>query len=264
VSGMRPFLPRPAEGSHAYVIAHRGLSARAPENTMAAFQRAAQTPGIDMVELDVRLSRDEEVIILHDRALQRTTTGNGPARSYTLAEIQSFDAGSWFHPSFRSESVPTLKTLLNAVRNRLWVNIEIKSDWFHRESLGFLERRVLDIVTEAGMLDRVFFSSFDHTLIGRLKDLCPAAWTGVIYNLHWNFFSSPSHLQRKTKASVFVCGRHEFRRSFVVDAHRVGMAVYVYTVDAAEEIGALIAMGVDGIISNAADEVVPIVQRVPR
>jgi glycerophosphoryl diester phosphodiesterase len=246
------------------IIAHRGLSSKAPENTIAAFERAAAIPGIDMVELDVRLNREEQVIVLHDRTLQRTTTGNGPARSYTLAEIQAFDAGSWFHSSYRGECIPTLHSVLNALRDRLWVNIEIKSDWLHKEPEGKLEQRVLDVVQESNMLDRVMFSSFDHRLVGRLKARCPAAMTGVIYNLHWNFFSSPSQLNSATKASVFVCARHELRRSFVADAHRAGMAVYVYTVDAVKEIEPLLAMGVDGIISNAADEIVPIVQRVVR
>ncbi|MBP8976492.1 MAG: glycerophosphodiester phosphodiesterase, partial [Bacteroidetes bacterium] len=102
---LRDYTPRPISGDPPYVIAHRGISAKAPENTLAAFRMAARAEGIDMIELDVRLTKDNEVIVLHDRTLQRTTTGNGAARKYTLKEIQEYDAGSWFHPSFSSERV---------------------------------------------------------------------------------------------------------------------------------------------------------------
>jgi len=77
---MKPYQPKPVHDKSPYIIAHRGVSAKAPENTLASFERAASVPGIDMIELDVRLSKDEEVIVLHDRTLQRTSTGNGPAQ----------------------------------------------------------------------------------------------------------------------------------------------------------------------------------------
>ena len=80
---MRSYKPKPSSGMPPYVVAHRGLSAKAPENTLASFERAANVSGVDMIELDVRLTKDEEVIVLHDRTLQRTSTGNGPARNYS-------------------------------------------------------------------------------------------------------------------------------------------------------------------------------------
>jgi glycerophosphoryl diester phosphodiesterase len=213
-----------------------------------------------MVELDVRLNRDEEVIVLHDRTLQRTTTGNGKARNSTTAELRTFDAGSWFHPAFRDQHVPTLREVMTSVGDHLWFDIEIKSDWPHREPPGLLERRVLETVRGLNMMDRVMFSSFDHRLIANVKSLAPDSVTGALYNLYWDFPHSPSYFHERTGAEVFVCARHELRRSFVEDAHRVGMAVYVYTIDIPSDIQAMMSMGIDGIISNAADDVVPIIQ----
>lgn len=175
---MQPYQPKPSQGGSPYVIAHRGVSAKAPENTIAAFDRAARVPGVDMVELDVRLSKDEEVIVLHDRTLQRTSTGNGIARKYLLSEISHFDAGSWFHPSFSDQHIPTLKEVLTRIGEHLWVDIEIKSDWYHREPQGLLEKKVLQAVQQCGMNDRVLFSSFDHRLLVNLKRLSPSAITG--------------------------------------------------------------------------------------
>jgi glycerophosphoryl diester phosphodiesterase len=159
---MQPYRPKPLHEHRPYVVAHRGISGKVPENTLAAFSRACETPGIDMIELDVRLSGDDHVIVLHDRTLQRTSTGNGAARNYSIAELKEFDAGSWFDPTFSKERIPTLEEVLVLVNKRRWVNIELKSDFFFPEKHGHLERRVLDCVRSLGYYDHVLFSSFNH------------------------------------------------------------------------------------------------------
>jgi len=253
----RPYRPQPPQGEP-HIIAHRGISAKAPENTLAAFSMAASTEGIDMIELDVRLSLDEEVVVFHDRSLQRTTTGNGIVRRYTLQEIKQFDAGSWFHPSFSHERVPTLVEVLNLVRGRLLVNIEIKSDLFHREPKGLLETKVLQVVEECGMLDQVLISSFDHQLIARLKHICPHVQTGTLYNLYRDFTKTPSDIALRADAAAFICAKHEITRSMVNDAQRHRIAVYVYTLDSIRDAEKIRALGVDGIMSNRADDIVPV------
>jgi glycerophosphoryl diester phosphodiesterase len=117
----------------------------------------------------------------------------------------------------------------------------------------------LETVREQNLMDRVMFSSFDHRLIANVKSLASDAVTGALYNLYWDFLRTPSYFRERTGAEVFVCARHELRRSFVEDAHQAGMAVYVYTIDVPSEIQGMISTGVDGIISNAADDVVPII-----
>ncbi len=257
---MEEFRPRPKPGSTPYVIAHRGISGKSPENTLASFALAVKTPGINMIELDVRLSRDEEVVVLHDRTLQRTSTGNGAARDYLYAEIREFDAGSWFHPTFSSERIPTLKSVLELVRGKRWVNIELKSALFHREPTGLLESRVLKTVRESNMERSVMFSSFDHSLVANLKRMSPDSCTGVLYNLYRDFGKLPSGLAARANASVFVCGKQELRRRMVEDAHDRGIAVYVYTLNSVEDVRKMLELGVDGILSDNADDIVTIVK----
>jgi glycerophosphoryl diester phosphodiesterase len=257
---MRLFTPKPAKGDSPYIIAHRGISAKAPENTLASFAIATEAPGIDMVELDVRLSKDEEVIVLHDRTLQRTSTGNGVARKYSLRELKTFDAGSWFDPSYRDEHIPTLLEVLQLVGKTRWVDIEIKSDPFQRERRGLLEKKVLAVVDECSMRDRVFYSSFDHHLVSNLKKCAPEAITGVLYNLFRDFGRSPSKLARRAEASVFICAKTELRRSMIDDARNHGIAVYVYTLNSIKDAQKMIQVGVDGIISDNADDIVSLVK----
>lgn len=257
---MPQFQPRPAAGAPPYVIAHRGISAKAPENTMAAFQRAAQYPGIDMIELDVRLSKDEEVIILHDRTLQRTSTGNGVARKYSLQEIRHFDAGSWFHPAFSDQRIPTLEEVLQLVGRQLWIDIEIKSDWYKREPPGLLEQKVFDTVVRCGLSDRVLFSSFDHRLLANLKRMNSSATTGVLYNVYRDFGRLPSTLAGSAGASVFVCAKRELTHRLVEDAHKHGIAIYVYTLNSVSDAEKMLIYGVDGIMSNNADEIVRVIK----
>ncbi len=256
---MRAFKAKP-ESTIPYIIAHRGISAKAPENTLASFKLATAVPGIDMVELDVRLTKDEEVIVLHDRTLQRTTTGNGIAHKYTLKELRNYDAGSWFDPSFRAERIPTLREVLQNVGPTRWVDIEIKSDPFQSDRRGLIERIVLEIVEQCEMTERVFYSSFDHHLVANLKKIVPDAVTGVLYNLFRDFGRPPSKLARRADASIFICGKGELQSSMIEDAQHHDIAVYVYTLNSIKDAQKMIHLGVDGIISDNADDIVPLVK----
>lgn len=257
---MNRFHPVPSEGAPPFIIAHRGISAKAPENTLASFLLARDSPGIDMVELDVHLSKEQEVIVLHDRTLQRTTTGNGPARAYSLNELREFDAGSWFHPRFATERIPTLGDVLTALSGKRWVNIEIKSHLFHREPDGLLERRVTEVVSECNMGEQVMYSSFDHHLLASLKHTNPGAITGVLYNLYRDFGKRPSKIARTTGASIFVCAKHELTRAMVADAHAHRLAIYVYTLNSVADARRMLELNVDGIISDNADDIVSLVK----
>ena len=253
-----PFQAKPFAAP--YVIAHRGISAKAPENTLAAFSLATKSNGIDMVELDVRLSSDDQVIVLHDRTLQRTSTGNGAARNYSYAEIAQFNAGSWFHPSFSRERIPTLRSVLELVRGKRWVNIELKSDFLHKERRGVLEEKILQVVRECGMFQQVMFSSFDHHLITNLKRINAGSITGVLYNLYRDFGRMPSKLAGRAGASVFVCAKQELRKGMIQDAHENGVAVYVYTLNSVQDVQKMLDFGVDGVLSDNADDIVTLVK----
>lgn len=257
---MEPYQPKPRHEHRPYVVAHRGISGKVPENTLAAFSLACETPGVDMIELDVRLSRDEQVIVLHDRTLQRTSTGNGAARQYSVSEMKEFDAGSWFDPNFSGERIPTLEEVLALVNKRRWVNIELKSEFFFPEKHELLERRVLDIVKNLGYRDHVLYSSFNHRMVGTIKRLDHGARTGVLYNIYRDYGRMPSKLTRRVGAEVFVCAKHELTRRMFQDARELGIAVYVYTLNSTAVVSKMIEIGVDGILSDIADDIVKFVR----
>src|SRR5271169_5978050 len=109
------------------VIAHRGFSEEAPENSLAAFQKAIEA-NADMIELDVRLSSDGEFIVFHDKKLNRTSEGRGMLKSFSAQELKELDNGSWFSRKFSRERIPLLKDILPLTKRGIGINIEIKPD----------------------------------------------------------------------------------------------------------------------------------------
>ena len=108
-----------------WIMAHRGYRARYPENTLVAFQ-AALDAGVQMIELDVALSRDRKLVVIHDATLERTTNGEGAVSDHTLAQLKQLDAGGWFHPRFAGEHLPELSEVLDLADGQVLINIEIK------------------------------------------------------------------------------------------------------------------------------------------
>lgn len=174
--------------------------------------------------------------------------------------MRNYDAGSWFDPSFRTERIPTLLEVLQLVGSTRWVDVEIKSDPFQRDRRGLIEEKVLEVVDQCKMKDRVFYSSFDHHLVANLRRILPDAVTGVLYNLFRDFGRSPSKLARRANASIFICAKGELQPSMIDDARRHGIAVYVYTLNSIKDAQKMIHLGVDGIISDNADEIVSLVK----
>lgn len=254
------YVPFPPAGALPYVVAHRGISMKAPENTLAAFALAAQTPGVAMVELDARLCRDDVPVVFHDRVLQRTSTGNGPVRSYSLAELKHFDAGSWFSPSFSDERIPTLAEALTLLKGNLWVNIELKSERLTHLQPGQLERAVVATVAETGMKGRVLYSSFNHAMTAEIRRIDAEAHTAVLFNPYRDYFKRPSVLASDAGADVFVCNRRWLRPEMIADAHASAVAVYAYTANNVDLTLRLMSMGVDAIMSDDAGAIAPIVR----
>ena len=115
--------------SNPLLIGHRGYPARYPENTMASF-RGAMEAGCDMIELDVTITKDRRIVVIHDDTLDRTTAGKGPVRERSFEEIRKLDAGGWFDPRFSAERVPELSEVLELTAGRCLLNIEIKASAF--------------------------------------------------------------------------------------------------------------------------------------
>ncbi len=160
-----------AERGRVWVVGHRGAMGYRPENTLASFQRGLEL-GADWIELDVHLSRDGALIVIHDETLERTTDGHGLVRDHTLAELTQLDAGD-------GQRIPTLNEVLDWAHQRdTIVDIEIKNAPIYYEGI---EDRVVQAVAEAGMTDRVIVISFDHAAVKRVKRLEPSIVTGVLY-----------------------------------------------------------------------------------
>ena len=156
-----PYRPLAVEAGHIHVCAHRGHSAGAPENTLPALLAAAER-GATVCEIDVVLSRDNEIVLLHDEILDRTTDGQGRVADYTLAELRRLDAGSWFDPSFTGVLIPTLPEALATARDcSMGLLIEIKE----RQRPDALIDRLADLFAIEGWLDDVLVISFDHPVL---------------------------------------------------------------------------------------------------
>lgn len=146
-------------------VAHRGFSERYPENTMAAFEAAVQA-GSRMIELDVTLSKDGEVVVIHDATVDRTTDGNGWVKALTCRELKQLDAGTWFHPHFANQRIPTLAEVLDAFGSRILINIEIKAEEAPFSAAGVgIEKKVVRMVRQRHLAERVLISSFDETAL---------------------------------------------------------------------------------------------------
>lgn len=243
-----------------YVVAHRGFSGKAPENTLAAFTMAMET-GADMLELDVRLSRDNAVVVIHDQRVDRTTDGRGLVQNMTLAELKSLDAGSWFARKYSRERIPTLDEVLPILEDQTYVNIEVKSDGLSSRGALELETRCLEIVRRNRMEKRVLFSSFDYRIVKRIKQTVPGIVVGVLYNVIKDLGKTPAWLARRASADVFICGKRQVTNRMVRNAHDHELRVAVYTLNAEKEVERILRYGVDAIITDFPDVVLKVIGR---
>ena len=229
------------------VIAHRGSSGTAPENTMAAFQRAVAA-GADLIELDTRLTKDGVLAVLHDRTLNRTTDGKGRIRSMTTAALAMVDAGSWYGQPFRGERVPLLKDVLTAIPPHVGINIEVKTDGDVRKAL--FEDRLLSLLERSGKGRKIIVSSFDHRFLGRLHHNAPGMVTGALHRAIVDGSRKPSAISRRLGTRAFICSLGQLRKRSVRDAHDHGIIVAVYGVNTLRHLARAQRFDVDAIVTD--------------
>jgi glycerophosphoryl diester phosphodiesterase len=230
------------------IIAHRGYRAKYPENTLCAFE-AALDAGAAMIELDVSLSYDRRVVVIHDTTLQRTTNGYGPVNGFTLKELKQLDAGSWFNSDFAGERIPELIEVMELVDGRALINIEIKSNAYEPyHPLDAIERQVMELVRQKKAQDYILISSFNIFILEQLvtqKDAPPLAWISKCAADHHtvemctriNAFSwHPEHLIL-TKEQVKMI-------------HAAGIRVFPFNMETRADFDRMLLMGVDGAIIN--------------
>lgn len=234
------------------IFAHRGASAYAPENTVEAFALAMEQ-GADGIELDVQMTKDGQVVVIHDETIDRVSDGTGAVRDYTLEELRKFRFSNHME-NYENAVIPTLKEVLDLIKSsNMLLNIELKTGiyWYPN-----LEEKTMELVKEAGMEDRVIYSSFNHYSIKKILELNPHAecaflYSDVILNVD------------KYAKNVGVCGLHPAvyhlkMAEFLKEYQESGLKVRVWTVNKKEDMEKFIKADLEAVITNYPDKALEI------
>ncbi len=242
-------------GGRTWVIAHRGFSGRAPENTVAAIREAIAI-GADMAEIDVTLTADNRGVVIHDETLQRTTNGSGNVADHSFDEIRSLDAGSWFAPQFAGEKVPTLGEVLDTVKGQILLNVEIKSEAVDHG----ISEKVAAAIKERGMTGQVIVSSFSPMALEQLHAVAPEIRTAVLYNKELQRGQDPVEIVRGLGASAFNIRGSRLKVKMLRSCREQGIPVGVYTVDKPKRMKRWVKKGIDAIFTNYPDRLLEVLE----
>lgn len=230
----------------AEIIGHRGFSARAPENTLAALELALDA-GADAVEFDLHIAGDGTVVLLHDVTLDRTTTGSGDIKEWSAAELTELDAGSWFAPEFSGESLPTLADALTRIAGRAaHIYAEVKG----YRTLEDMET-ILRVVTDAGASERTIFISMDWRALDRIREGAREALIGYIVEAPDRAAAAIDRAKGDPRALLdFDANILLEQQDLAATTRDAGIAMAAWTVDTPERASALLEMGVPRITTN--------------
>lgn len=247
------------DGSFPRVIAHRGFSSEAPENTLAAIEKAIDV-GADMVEFDVLLSRDGTVVVIHDEELERTTNGTGLVHDHDLEDLRQLDAGSWFGENsagetFADEQIPTLDEVLEATRGRILVNIEIKT-----EAAETVPGPVAELLREFGMEDQAIVSSFNPRALELMRQVAPEIRRASLYDKRLHKVLSPTEVAAQVDAHAFSASRKLLTTRMLADARASGLPVSVYTVNRQRQMRRWIERGAAALFTDHPDVMIELVR----
>ncbi len=235
------------------VMAHRGFDDSAPENTMSSFRKALQA-GANMIELDVHLSKDGQLVIMHDSTIDRTTTGKGAVKDRTLEELRQLDAGIKFSKVFAGEKIPTLDEVLTFAKGKISVNIEIKSDAVldnPKPGMG-VEEKVVNLVKKYNMEEYVMVSAFKGKTLRRIKVLSPKISTGLLMISDGLFKSQVDYVSAVKADAVHEFSKFVSKRDMNLTL-KYNIKQNAWTVNDPHRMGELIDRGVDGLITDRPD-----------
>jgi len=235
-----------ASFTHPIIFAHRGASAHAPENTLAAFELALAQHA-DAIELDVKLSADGQVVVIHDATVDRTTGSHGRVKDLSLAELQSLDAGSYFSEQFRGERIPTLEEVFEIFGKRTYINVELTNYNTPRDQLV---EKVCILVKQFSLQKRVLFSSFLAANLSKARTYLPGVQRGLL--------AFGGLLGAWARSFGFAFGRYHALHSNVKDVtpeqvqrvHRLNRRIHVWTVNSADDMRRLFRWNVDAIFTD--------------
>jgi glycerophosphoryl diester phosphodiesterase len=229
-----------------FIFAHRGASAHAPENTLAAFQLAL-AQNADGIELDVKLSSDGQVIVIHDPTVDRTTGAKGRVKDMTLADLRSLDAGSFFSENFKGEKIPTLEEVFETMGKRLFINVELTNYTTPRDHLV---ETVCMLVKKFNLQKHVMFSSFFARNLAKAGSYIPEVPRGLLaldgLGGAW------------ARSFGYYFGKYQALHPYLSDVtpeqvgrvHRLKGRIHVWTVNKAEDMRRLFRWGVDAIFTD--------------
>ena len=228
------------------IFAHRGFSGYYPENTMLAFQKVAEETVADGIELDIQLTKDGEIVIMHDETLDRTTNGTGFLKDYTLEELKVLSVGVNTKGFLPRQTIPTLREYFTWLKTtNLITNIELKTSIFEYD--GIVEKLVA-LVKEFGLEEQVWYSSFNHYSIKRLKELMPNANCGLLTESWMIDFGKYCADQSATTANVIYT--YCLKPGIADELHAHGIKLQAWTPNTEEIMQALIDNNVDVLITN--------------
>jgi glycerophosphoryl diester phosphodiesterase len=228
------------------IFAHRGASAHAPENTLAAFELAL-AQNADAIELDAKLSADGRVVVIHDSTVDRTTDGHGRVNDLSFTELRSLDAGSFFSEKYRGEKIPSLDEVFEAVGRRTFINVELTNYYSPRDQLV---ETVCMLVKKFELQKRVIFSSFFASNLSKARAYLPKVPRGLLAFNGW--------LGAWARSFGFDFGNYQALHPHLKDVtpqqvqrvHRLKRRIHVWTVNASEDMRRLFQWGVDGIFTD--------------
>lgn len=228
-------------------IAHRGGAGLRPENTLAAFNKASEL-GADMIEFDLQPTKDFRIIVMHDKTINRTTSGMGRPPELSFDYIRSLDAGSWFHPGYAGEKVPSLEETLEVIPSSVELNVELK---YIDEQDDRFEHRVYNILEEHGALDRSIITTRWPLTCERFRKIDPSIKTTVLQKQR----TEEEYLELLSGQGLEYAQirRHSMNRPFIDRLHENGIQVFIFYSDEEKEMEEFAKMGVDGILTNYPD-----------
>jgi len=228
------------------IFAHRGASAHAPENTLAAFELAVEQ-GADGIELDVKLSADGQVVVIHDATLERTTGATGRVKDMTLDDLQALDAGNFFSAKFTNEKIPTLEEVFEAVGEKTFINVELTN---YNAPRDHLVESVCMLVKKFGLQKKVLFSSFLTSNLSKTRSYLPNVPTGLL--------ALPGIFGAWQRSFGFAFGKYDAlhpplknaTQQHIYFVHRLNRRAHVWTVNKEEDMRRLFKWGADGIFTD--------------
>jgi len=228
-----------------FVVAHRGSSGTAPENTLSAFREAIAS-GAKMIESDIQLTSDGHIIAFHDKGLSRTTNGSGWTSQTPLEELKKLDAGSWFGEKYINEKIPTLEEIFDLIKGSAFINIEVKNIHCDYDTEGI--KKIISVVKKTNFRDYILFSSFYYNSLLEIKKCDPLFHTAAIRIPKDK--TLPSVISKAIGTEAFVCSVDELNQEVSDDAMEKNIYIGVYSVDDVDSLDKILNFNVHAIVTN--------------